>query len=144
MININYLPAPMMTSTALFAQFPKEEARAAGCITVELYMHTKTRVSISLRHTDKSIGVNYAPAGSENLKFDIETGTNWFSGNTSSKKYFKLSKKQCLPQLEQHLKNIVKDVFSLTEDDKFEINVWMNSAYRTIRNASPQPVQEAA
>lgn len=138
-MNIQYTPAPWSTETCLFAEFPKAEMLASKEVIAEFHLHTKTRLSISLRHGNKTINVNFIPSGSEGLKFDAEKGTNWFSGNSSTRQYFKISKKQGLPQVEQHLKNIMKHLG--VEDAEFTINIWVNKAAMAMGAKVPELVE---
>ena len=73
-----------MTSTILFADFKKQEAKDAKAITVEFYEHTKTRLSVSFRCNETSASVNFIPAGSEGFKFHTEDRYSMISGNRSA------------------------------------------------------------
>lgn len=130
MINVQFTPAPDMTETALFADFNKEEAIKAKQVIIEAYAVSKTRLSISLRSGNTSVGANLIPPGSEGLKFDEVVKTNMFSGNRSLIHYFKVSKKQGRDAFVSHVKNLVKYVFQ-TEDD-FTAIIWENSAVRLL------------
>lgn len=130
MINVQFTPAPGMTETALFADFKKEEARQAKQVIIDTHAVSKTRLSISLRSGNTSVGANFVPAGSESLKFDEVVKMNYFSGNRSLIKYFKVSKKQGREAFVNHVKNLVKEVFQ--PEDDFTAIVWETSGIRLL------------
>lgn len=132
-MKIEYTPTPFMTETDVFGKFDKAEVIAAKQVIVDVSEHTKTRLWLSLRYKTKTIGVNYVPPGSEHLKFHLEVRHNMFAGNSVRAHYFVVSKKQGLPELEEHVKNIVKNVFSLTDDSDFTIIVWTGTAVRKLQ-----------
>lgn len=133
-MKIDYQPCPFMTETSAFANFDKQAVRDAGTVIVEVRNNTKTRLWISLRHKSITIGVNFVPPGSEKFKFHYEVRNNMFSGRSVPSHYFVISKKQALPQLEEHIYNVVKNVFSLDADSEFTIVVWQTPTIREMQH----------
>lgn len=130
MINVQFAPAPGMTETALFADFPMDAAKEAKQIIIDCYAVSKTRLSISLRHGNATAGANFIPPGSEGLKFDEVVRNNMFSGTRSVVKYFKVSKKQNRDVFVNHVKNLVQEVFAPQDD--FTAIIWENKAMRDL------------
>jgi hypothetical protein len=141
-MKIIYAHAPSMTSTILFADFPKQKVKEAKRIIVEFHFHTKTRIGISFRHEQSTVSVNFVPLTSAQYKFHAERGMNMFSGNTSTRYYFILSKKQHLQALEEHVKNVVCEVFSVTKDDDFDIVFWVSTCLRQLGATVPEEKQD--
>ena len=130
MINVTFQPAPGMTETVLFADFNKAAAAEEKQVIIETHAVSKTRLSVSLRSGNTTAGANFVPAGSENLKFDEVISMNYFSGNRSAKKYFKVSKKQNRDVFVNHVKNLVQEVFAPQDD--FTAVIWENKAMRDL------------
>ena len=130
MINVTFQPAPGITETVLFADFNKAAAVEAKQVIIDTYAVSKTRLSVSLRSGSTTAGANFIPPGSEGLKFDEVVSMNYFSGNRSVKKYFKVSKKQNREVFVNHVKNLVQEVFAPQDD--FTAIIWENKAMRDL------------
>lgn len=133
-MNITYQPQPHITSTMFDGKdLDLTEAKESGRIIVEVSNDTKTRLRISIRHKEKTLAVNYVPPTSAHFKFFETAKTSFWSGNRVAVSYFVVSKKQNVEALEQHIKNIVADVFKLQPEDAFEIVIWVNRTIAELR-----------
>ncbi len=136
MFTIKYTAPPMMCETHLFTDFPFAAAKEARTVTFDLHFETKTRLFVSMRFGVASVSTNYVPKGSEGLKFDEQQKNSYATGNRITVSYFKVTTKQRLAALEQHLCNIAKDALKLADEDTepFVIEVWRN---RVITSLEP-------
>jgi hypothetical protein len=137
-MNIVYVPVPFMDSFVIDGQpFPIEKAKAAKKVEIELYAKTKTRISITLIFGQSRATCNIIPKGSEKFKFDGQQTHNYFSGNTSRSEYWRALKNQGMAILEEHLKNLVAEVFSVDRESEFEISVRRNSTFNQLNILNP-------
>lgn len=132
-MKIYYVPVPGSTTTSLLGDFNKEVCLRERKLIVELYMVSMTRVGITLRSGNTAINANYVPSKSQGFKFDLKTDFNFFTGNYQIKHYFKLSRKQSLPQLQEHIKNIAVDYFNLALCADFDIHIYDNKVVEEIK-----------
>lgn len=123
-MKVEYQSRPFFVESNLDGQaFDFNAPLAAKMITVEIRYHTRSRLDISFRHKGHTIATNIIPAASHFYKFHCETEYSASSGNRSCA-YFVLSKRQGLSALESHIKNCVKHVFQINDNDEFTIVIW--------------------
>jgi len=125
---------PMVREFTLFA--PISELREAvvknNSIFVDIVYHTKTRLSLSIQGGSATFKVNHHSKYStdNNLNLHEETGMNFFSGQRSTNLYFKLTKKQNVEVLKEHILSLVDGLFDslgireLVDTGNFEITCY--------------------
>lgn len=136
-MKIVYQQCPAMMEYQLFSDFPFQQVKEAKTVTFDISNEGKTRLYIAMQYDKSRASANYMPAGSACFKFDLKKHANMVHGKVVTQALFKLTSKQGLPQLEQHLKNIVCDVFKLTETDEFTINVWCTRTIQALQATQP-------
>jgi hypothetical protein len=135
------IPQPFVVSFTCMQDLARNQVRERGWIEVDLHMEGKSRISVSINDPGKTAHkVDIIPAGSEKFKFHAKP--HMFSGNRSILQQFKLTTHQGWPELQQHLKNVMCEVFMLTPDSNFEIRVYKNKAYYTARSYKDDPQPE--
>ena len=122
---------PMSRSFTLFA--PISELRDAVVNEHKIYFdivyHTKTRLSLSIQGGSATFKVNHHSDYSteNNLKFDLEKGFSYFTGQHTENYYFKVTKKQNVEILKQHILSLTDGLFhslgitDIVSKDNFEI-----------------------
>lgn len=140
MIKIEYINEPPTTTTSIGPKFENAQVIADKSIIVDISAQGKSAVFISLRVTSKpnlSVGSNFIPSGSEKFLFREKTEMNFFSGSAVTRTFFKLTKKQGLSQLEEHLLNIISYMFKPEGD--FTVYVWESAPIRMLRQQDNRP-----
>jgi hypothetical protein len=143
-MTIKYAPLPFVNTFLMFAEFKLAEAKAAKKVWVELYDKSKTRISISIKWEDTVANVNFIPKGSEGYKFDEVTTYSYASYTNVTSHYWKLNKKQGMRTLEDHLKNLVAQIFGIGKEDEFTIIVIRSRAFNALNMIEPVSVEQFA
>ena len=133
-MNISFVKFPDNYCTTLFSKgsdFAKNLVADNKCI-VDLCFMTKTHLSIGIRVGNEAFRMNYESAYSKenNLTLVEKTDFSYFTGEHTTNKYFKVTKKQNKQVLKNHIISLMDLVFNhfyigeLINKDTFEVTVW--------------------
>ena len=133
-MKLEFIPTPNNYSTTMFGgaeEFKKNVLAENSCI-VDLCFMTKTYLSISIRSGSVAFGMNDESDYSkkENLTLIKKTEMNYFQGYTTTKYYFKVTKKQNRAVLSEHIISLVYQALchlylvTLIDVPTFKVSVW--------------------
>lgn len=140
-MQIKYVNEPSSYTTVIGNSFDVQSALTSGKVDVIIHNNTKTRLSISLWSNETSANVNIIPEGSEKFKFHAETKLSYWTYKNVTNNYFVITSKQNIDALEEHIKNIVKQIF---KTDDMTVNIWVNRATYPLVKAKLQQAKQAA
>ncbi|MFA6569978.1 MAG: hypothetical protein WCT77_01940 [Bacteroidota bacterium] len=132
-MNIKFVKIPEVRSFTLFGGIPelKTNIIKENKIYFDISFHTKTRLSLSIQSGTVTFRLNehseYSLAN--NLTFVEEKSWSYFHGQQTVNNYFKLTKKQNMQVLKNHILSLTEKLFidlhlnELVNKDTFEIEV---------------------
>lgn len=106
----------LCVSSYVFANVEKlkEGIRRTGTVSFVVHHQTKTSVAIEISCPEKSKGHNfdvaYIPSGEEKFKFHNKVIYGVFDSKPRERHYFKIGKKQNLPELKEYLALVLHEL----------------------------------
>lgn len=123
--NIKHTPnPPCMVSHLMYGNVNrmKQNIERTGKANISVRRRTKTTLDINLWFDEDDFCVAHIPAGAEKFKFVETTEYNFFDSHAHTHHYFRISKKQNLPELKEYLELVLKELNLSVET----IEVYMN------------------
>lgn len=111
--NIKYSPQPTrMVSHYMFSNLNrmKQNIEKAGRVNISVTKRTKTTVEICMWFDEDSFTVAHIPNGAEKFKFVEASQYSFFDSANSVRYYFRISKKQNLPELKEYLELVLQQL----------------------------------
>lgn len=115
---------PCVVSHYLYGDVNRMKRNIAenGQVYFSVNRRTKTTLDICLFYDQDSFAVAHIPAGAEKFKFVEASHYSFFDSASSTRSYFRISKKQGLPELKEYLELVLAEL-NLSIDT---LNVDMN------------------
>ena len=106
---IKYIPTPQVIEFGVFAKAQDfiDRVTEVGAVEVIVKNETKTRIRVSLYTKGFNFSINM---NNPTLKMVEKKTMNYFHGKEMTHYYFKILKKQMLPELEEHIRYCLNQV----------------------------------
>ena len=111
--NIKHSPKPPCTvSCYMYGSIErmKQNIEKNRKVNISVRRRTKTTLDISLWFDDDSFAIAHIPAGAERFKFVESSDYSFFDGTRHEHQYFRISKKQSLPELKEYLELVLHEL----------------------------------
>ena len=111
--NIKHSPQPpCMVSHYMHSDIKrmKRNIEESGRAYVSINRRTKTTLDIQLWYDDDSFAVAHIPTGAEKFKFVEASQYSFFDSASETRYYFRISKKQNLPELKEYLSLVLGEL----------------------------------
>lgn len=115
------------TSMLIFSNLERltGNIRKCGKAVFSISRHSKTSLDITVSSGDRSctdtFAVAHAPKGTEDLSFVTTTNYSFLDGTNHTRKHFRLSKKQGLPELKRYLTAVLEEILPGMENLEVEL-----------------------
>ena len=124
--NIKYSPQPpCVVSHYMHGDIRrmKQNIENAGKAHISVTQRTKTTVNIHVWFDNDCFTIAYIPKGAEKLKFVEASQYSFFDCESSTRQYFRVSKKQNLPELKEYLGLVLRDMKLSIETIVVDMNI---------------------
>ena len=101
----------------------KQNIEKAGRVNISVNKRTKTTLDIHLWFDEDSFAVAHIPAGAERFKFVEASQYSFFDDASETRCYFRISKKQNLPELKEYLELVLKELNLSLETLVVDMNI---------------------
>ena len=92
-------------------------------VNISVRRRTKTTIDISLWFDEDSFAVAHIPTGAERFKFVEASQYSFFDSASETRYYFRISKKQNLPELKEYLELVLKELNLSLETLVVDMNI---------------------
>ena len=124
--NIKHYPKPpCMVSCYTHSSIErmKQNIEKNRKVNISVRRHTKTTIDISLWFDEGSFAVAHIPTGAERFKFVEASQYSFFDSASETRYYFRISKKQNLPELKEYLELVLKELNLSLETLVVDMNI---------------------
>ena len=124
--NIKYSPQPhCVVSHYMFSNINRmrQNIEKTGRVNISVTQRTKTTVEIHMWFDEDSFTIAYILKGAEKFKFVEASQYSFFDSSNSVRYYFRISKKQNLPELKEYLELVLCDMKLSNETIVVDMNI---------------------
>lgn len=101
----------------------KQNIEKSGRVNISVNRRTKTTIDISLWFDEDSFAVAHIPTEAERFKFVEASQYSFFDSASETRYYFRISKKQNLPELKEYLELVLKELNLSLETLVVDMNI---------------------